>query len=171
MSAAGPTALAWPRGLAPLTTLRDDRAFATACDARRWLPIARVASDMSEAPTGASSPVVVLAGAHGAVRGERLIEFRIAPPSRAERVRQWRTALGSNADDLAPHWLETATIYPGMLAAVARAATARANAEHRALSPADIVERTALVEALQSSDQEEGVSAFREKRPPQWRGR
>ena len=29
----------------------------------------------------------------------------------------------------------------------------------------------ALIEALQSSDQDEGVSAFKEKRPPQWRGR
>ena len=29
----------------------------------------------------------------------------------------------------------------------------------------------ALVEALQSADQEEGVRAFREKRPPRWQGR
>ncbi|MFE0753965.1 enoyl-CoA hydratase-related protein [Inquilinus sp. NPDC058860] len=29
----------------------------------------------------------------------------------------------------------------------------------------------ALVEALRSADQEEGVSAFREKRPPRWQGR
>jgi len=29
----------------------------------------------------------------------------------------------------------------------------------------------ALIEALRSSDQEEGVRAFREKRAPQWRGR
>jgi crotonobetainyl-CoA hydratase len=29
----------------------------------------------------------------------------------------------------------------------------------------------ALIEALQSSDQDEGVSAFKEKRPPQWRER
>jgi crotonobetainyl-CoA hydratase len=29
----------------------------------------------------------------------------------------------------------------------------------------------ALIEALQSSDQDEGVNAFKEKRAPQWRGR
>ncbi len=36
---------------------------------------------------------------------------------------------------------------------------------------AQMLRLPALVEALQSSDQEEGVRAFREKRAPQWRGR
>jgi crotonobetainyl-CoA hydratase len=41
------------------------------------------------------------------------------------------------------------------------------------LSPqeAQMLRLPALVEALQSSDQDEGVRAFREKRAPQWRGR
>lgn len=40
------------------------------------------------------------------------------------------------------------------------------------LSPreAQMLRLPALVEALMSSDQEEGVRAFQEKRPPQWRG-
>jgi crotonobetainyl-CoA hydratase len=42
-----------------------------------------------------------------------------------------------------------------------------------ALSPAQaqMLRLPALVEALRSSDQDEGVRAFQEKRPPQWRGR
>lgn len=36
---------------------------------------------------------------------------------------------------------------------------------------AQMLRLPALIEALQSSDQDEGVSAFKEKRPPQWRGR
>jgi crotonobetainyl-CoA hydratase len=36
---------------------------------------------------------------------------------------------------------------------------------------AQMLRLPALVEALQSSDQEEGVRAFQEKRAPQWRGR
>ncbi len=36
---------------------------------------------------------------------------------------------------------------------------------------AQMLRLPALVEALQSSDQDEGVRAFREKRAPQWRGR
>jgi hypothetical protein len=124
---------------APPAGLRDDRAFATACDACRWLPIVRVSADLGEASmTGAGSPVAVLAGAHGAVRGEGLIELRITPPARAERARQWREALDLHADDLAPEWLETAALYPAALTAVARAASARASAERRALSPVDI---------------------------------
>jgi crotonobetainyl-CoA hydratase len=41
------------------------------------------------------------------------------------------------------------------------------------LSPTDaqMLRLPALVEALQSSDQDEGVRAFQEKRAPQWRGR
>lgn len=40
------------------------------------------------------------------------------------------------------------------------------------MSPRDaqMLRLPALVEALMSSDQEEGVRAFQEKRPPQWRG-
>ena len=125
----------------PLATLRDDRAFATACEACEWLPIVRVPSDPGDAvPNGAVLPVVVLAGAHGAVRGEGLIELRIAPPSRTERARQWQQALGPAAEQLAPRWLETAALYPATLTAVARAASARASAEHRALAADDIRE-------------------------------
>jgi crotonobetainyl-CoA hydratase len=36
---------------------------------------------------------------------------------------------------------------------------------------AQMLRLPALVEALRSSDQEEGVRAFQEKRAPQWRGR
>ena len=36
---------------------------------------------------------------------------------------------------------------------------------------AQMLRLPALVEALKSSDQDEGVAAFREKRAPQWRGR
>ena len=36
---------------------------------------------------------------------------------------------------------------------------------------AQMLRLPALVEALQSADQDEGVRAFREKRAPQWRGR
>jgi enoyl-CoA hydratase/carnithine racemase len=42
-----------------------------------------------------------------------------------------------------------------------------------ALSPvqAQMLRLPGLIEALRSSDQDEGVRAFQEKRPPQWRGR
>jgi crotonobetainyl-CoA hydratase len=36
---------------------------------------------------------------------------------------------------------------------------------------AQMLRLEALIEALQSSNQDEGVGAFREKRAPQWRGR
>jgi crotonobetainyl-CoA hydratase len=36
---------------------------------------------------------------------------------------------------------------------------------------AQMLRLPALVEALRSSDQDEGVRAFQEKRAPQWRGR
>ena len=36
---------------------------------------------------------------------------------------------------------------------------------------AQMLRLPALIEALQSSDQDEGVNAFKEKRAPQWRGR
>jgi enoyl-CoA hydratase/carnithine racemase len=36
---------------------------------------------------------------------------------------------------------------------------------------AQMLRLPALIEALRSSDQDEGVSAFQEKRAPQWRGR
>ncbi|MDB5562500.1 MAG: crotonase, partial [Hyphomicrobiales bacterium] len=36
---------------------------------------------------------------------------------------------------------------------------------------AQMLRLPALVEALQSEDQAEGVIAFREKRPPVWRGK
>jgi enoyl-CoA hydratase/carnithine racemase len=36
---------------------------------------------------------------------------------------------------------------------------------------AQMLRLPALIEALRSSDQDEGVSAFREKRAPRWRGR
>ncbi len=43
--------------------------------------------------------------------------------------------------------------------------------EQLSAKEAQMLRLPALVEALQSSDQEEGVRAFQEKRAPQWRGR
>jgi crotonobetainyl-CoA hydratase len=43
--------------------------------------------------------------------------------------------------------------------------------ERLSAKEAQMLRLPALVEALQSSDQEEGVRAFQEKRAPQWRGR
>ena len=42
---------------------------------------------------------------------------------------------------------------------------------HLAAAEAQAMRLPAVIEALQSEDGEEGVRAFREKRPPVWRGR
>jgi enoyl-CoA hydratase/carnithine racemase len=43
--------------------------------------------------------------------------------------------------------------------------------ERLSAKEAQMLRLPALIEALRSSDQDEGVRAFQEKRPPQWRGR
>ena len=126
---------------APLSVLRDDRAFATACDAAGWLPVLRATPDMGDAATaGNIQPTVVLAGAHGSVLGEWLIELRIAPPAASERAGLWDTALGAHAGEIAPALLGTAALYPATIVAVARAACARADGEARPMVAADLRE-------------------------------
>lgn len=126
---------------APLSVLRDDRAFATACDAAGWLPVLRVTADMGDgASAGNIQPTVVLAGAHGSVQGERLIELRIAPPAARERAGLWDAALGPHAGQIAPALLEAAALYPAAIVTVARAASARADGEARPITAADLRE-------------------------------
>ena len=43
--------------------------------------------------------------------------------------------------------------------------------ERMSAREAQMLRLPSLIEALKSSDQDEGVRAFKEKRPPQWRGR
>ena len=126
---------------APLSVLRDDRAFATACAAADWLPVLRVSPDMGDAAATANvQPLVVLAGARGSVRGERLIELSIAPPAASERMRLWDAALGSHAGNIAPALFGAAALYPAAIAAVARAACTRADGEQRPIAAADLHE-------------------------------
>ena len=138
----------WPANLGltpievPLAVFRDDSAFATACRVVGWMPILRLATDLGDATSlgDANVPVCVLAGTHGAVEGDRLLEFAIAPPSAAERIRLWSAALADR-----PHVIDTATLtsavlYPGTISAVARAARIRAEGETRPVTQADIAE-------------------------------
>jgi len=116
-----------------LAVLRDDRAFATACDAALWLPVVRAGADIGDSMSiGAVAPVAVLAGTHGAIQGDRLIELRIAPPAAAERALLWHAALGETGPDI----LEAAILYPGAIAAIGGAARRRAAAEGRQVSEA-----------------------------------
>jgi hypothetical protein len=126
---------------APLSVLRDDRAFATACAAASWLPVLRVTPEIGDAAaTGNVLPMAVLAGAHGSVRGERLIELRIAPPATSKRALLWDASLGAHARDVASDLLGGAAIYPAAIAAVARAASLRADGESRPVTGADLRE-------------------------------
>jgi hypothetical protein len=126
----------------PLAVFRDDSAFATACRVVGWMPILRLATDLGDATSlvDANVPVCVLAGTHGALEGDRLLELTIAPPSATERIRLWSAALADR-----PHVIDTATLtsavlYPGTISAVARAASIRAEGETRPVTQADIAE-------------------------------
>ena len=81
------------------------------------------------AATGSVLPMAALAGAHGSVRGERLIELRIAPPAASERALLWDATLGAHAREVAPGLLGAAALYPAAIAAVAHAARLRAEGE------------------------------------------
>ncbi len=132
----------------PLAVFRDDRAFTTACHAAGWLPVLRLAPDLGESALlgEASGPVAVLAGRHGAVQGDRLIEFFSVPPPHPERLRRWRAELGKHTID--PLTLGAAILHSGMIETVARAARMRASAEARPAMPADLAEaRLALAPA------------------------
>ena len=125
----------------PPATWREDRAFATACRAAGWLPVLRLdlaSGDAALLGGRADLPVVVLAGRHGAVEGDRLLELEMAPPPAAERLRLWQSALGAGAID--PGLLTAAALYPGMIEAVGRAARLRADAEQRPAAAADLAE-------------------------------
>jgi hypothetical protein len=125
----------------PLVTFRDDRGFATACRTAGWLPVLRLDPGMGDlvALGGPGDlPVAVLAGAHGAVQGDRLIELAITPPVVPERMRLWEKALGKGAID--PAVLMSAVLYPGAIEAVGRAARIRAETENRPLVAADLAE-------------------------------
>jgi hypothetical protein len=112
----------------PLAVFRDDRAFTTACHAAGWLPVLRLAPDLGESALlgEASGPVAVLAGRHGAVQGDRLIEFFSVPPPHPERLLRWQAELGKHAID--PLTLGAAILRSGMIETVARAAGMRASA-------------------------------------------
>jgi len=125
----------------PLAVFREDRAFATACAAGDWMPVLRLAPDAGETAIlgeNAHARVAVLAGRHGAVQGDRLIEFSPNPPPAAERLQRWQAALGEHA--IEPGILAAPVLYPGTIDAVARAAHVRADAEHRAVDAADLAE-------------------------------
>lgn len=128
----------------PAAVFRSDRAFTTACQAAGWMPVLRVSADLGEtvhvAGAGDPLPVAVLAGTHGTVEGDRLIELAVAPPREAERAQLWRAALGESSDGLDPAVLSAAVLYPAAIAAVGRAARIRAEGQARAVVPADIAE-------------------------------
>jgi MoxR-like ATPase len=123
----------------PAALAREDRGFATACDAALWLPVVRLAPEAGEALTLAGvQPAAALAGTHGAVLGARLIELHVAPPQAGARAGLWRAALGERGDGLPAALLEGAILHPPAIASVARAACRRAAAEDRAVRPADL---------------------------------
>jgi ATPase family associated with various cellular activities (AAA) len=141
-------ALAHRLGLAaievPRSVFREDRAFATACRTVGWMPVLRLATDLGEAAVldgpGATLPACVLAGTHGAVEGDRLIELATAPPPAAERLRLWRTALGESQHGIDPATLTSAVLYAGTISAVARSARIRAETDDRPITQADLAE-------------------------------
>lgn len=140
-------ALARRLGLAPIETplpvFRDDRAFATACHAAGWMPILRLTPEAGESAIvgdNVGAPVAVLAGRHGAVQGDRLIELALAPPPPTERLRRWYLGLGKDAEGIDPLILGAASLYSRMIDAAARGARIRADAEERSIVAADISE-------------------------------
>ncbi|HVZ08885.1 AAA family ATPase [Rhodopila sp.] len=128
----------------PVAVFREDRAFATACRCAGWLPVLRLATTLGDAADLAGVafgiPVCVLAGTHGAVEGDRLIDLPVTPPSAAERLRLWAAALGDQPHAVDSQALTTAVLYPGAIAAIGRTARLRAAAEARPVAQADIAE-------------------------------
>ena len=128
----------------PLAVFLEDRAFATACRIVEWMPVVRLTTDLGDAASlgraGRGFPACVLAGTHGAVEGDRLIELEIAPPSAAERGRLWSAALAESRCAIDVARLTSAVLYPGTIEAVARRARIRAESENRLITQADIAE-------------------------------
>ena len=126
----------------PLAVFRDDSAFVTACRVVGWMPILRLATDLGDATSlgYAGVPVCVLAGTHGAIEGDRLLEFAVAPPPVAERISIWSAALAVRPNVIDMATLTSAVLYPGTISAVARAARIRAEGDARPVTQADIAE-------------------------------
>jgi hypothetical protein len=128
----------------PFAILLEDRAFATACQIVGWMPVVRLATDLGDAASlgraGRAFAACVLAGTHGAVEGDRLIELRIAPPPADERARLWSAALADSACAIDVARLTSAVLYPGTIEAVARRARIKAESENRPITQADVAE-------------------------------
>jgi hypothetical protein len=143
--AAAAAAIAGCLGLAaievPAAVFRDDPGFATACRFAGWMPILRLSPQPGEEATlGSGPPAIVLAGTHGAVRGDRLIELALAPPPLDERLLLWRAALGARATGIDDETLAAAVLYPPTIAAVARSVRLHAESAGRPASAADLAE-------------------------------
>jgi hypothetical protein len=125
---------------APLAVLREDRGFATACRIVDWMPVLRVGTDLGEVVSLGETglPTCVLAGSHGAVEGDGLIELRVAPPPVSDRIRLWNAALGSDQHDIDAATLSAAVLYPGTISAVGRGARIRAESKGRAVTSTDL---------------------------------
>jgi ATPase family associated with various cellular activities (AAA) len=128
----------------PLAVFLEDRGFASACRTVGWMPVLRLGTELGEVAVldtpGGTLPVCVLAGTHGAVEGDRLIELPTAPPEAAERLRLWRAALGERWHGMDATTLTSAVLYPKTIGAVARSARIRAETEDRAVTQADVAE-------------------------------
>jgi hypothetical protein len=125
----------------PAAALRDDPGFATACRFAGWMPVLRLRPQVGEEATvPLGRPAIVLAGTHGAVLGDRLIEIALAPPPLRERLRLWSAALGDDEAGIDADSLSAAVLYPGTIAAVARGARLRAGGAGRRASAADLAE-------------------------------
>jgi hypothetical protein len=128
----------------PLSVFREDRAFATACRAVGWMPLLRLTPDLGEIATLDGADAVlsacVLAGTHGAVQGDRLIELTLAPPAAAERFQLWNAALRARQHCVDAATLTASVLYPAAIEAVARSACIRAESEDRPVTPADLAE-------------------------------
>jgi hypothetical protein len=128
----------------PLAVFLEDRAFATACRIVGWMPVVHLATDLGDAASlgraGRIFPACVLAGTHGAVEGDRLIELRMAPPPADERTRLWSAALADSTCTIDVARLTSAVLYPGAIEAVTRCARIRAESENRPITQADIAE-------------------------------